>query len=234
MMDKKRTLLMIGLLFVLIPATIYGGITFLDDRKYFFISMLLVIYSMVPFFIAFEGKKPQARELILVAVLTAIAVAGRLAFFMVPQLKPVIAIIVIAGVCFGGEVGFLVGAMTAFVTAFFFGQGPFVPWQMLSLGIIGFLAGILGKKGILKSSRSLALFGGLAAFFIYGSIMDFCSVIMWTQEISWELIVTTYVAGFLFNLAHATATVVFLLLIGKPMIRKLERVKGKYGLYLFR
>ncbi|MDD4646559.1 MAG: hypothetical protein PHY99_11290, partial [Bacteroidales bacterium] len=96
MIDKKRTLLMIGLLFVLIPATIYGGITFLDDRKYFFISMLLIIYSMVPFFIAFEGKKPQARELILVAVLTAIAVAGRLAFFMVPQLKPVIAIIVIA------------------------------------------------------------------------------------------------------------------------------------------
>jgi energy-coupling factor transport system substrate-specific component len=230
---KNRAFLTIALIFVCMPATIYGGILLLDDRKYFFISILLVIESMIPFFMAFESRRPQARELVVIAVLTAIAVAGRAAFFMVPQFKPVIAIVIIAGVCFGGETGFLVGAMAAFVSGFFFGQGPFVPWQMFSIGVIGFLAGILVQKKVLKKTvKTLTVFGGLSAFFIYGGIMDLCSIMMWTQEITWELVAATYTAGLMFNLIHAGATIVFLLLLTKPMIEKLERIKIKYGLFL--
>ena len=228
---KRRQILTAVFLFVLVPATIWAGLVFLDDRKYYFISGLLIVYAIVPFFAAFENRKPQASELLLIAVLTAIAVAGRAAFFMLPQVKPVVALIIIAGLCFGRETGFLTGALTAFISNFFFGQGPYVPWQMFALGIIGYLAGVLAEKGILKKTgRAAAVFGGLSAFFIYGPIMDLCTIVMWTQDISWQLVVTTFAAGLLFNLIHAAATVVFLLLLTRPMCEKLDRIKKKYGL----
>ena len=65
---------------------------------------------------------------------------------MLPQFKPVLALTIIAGVAFGGEVGFLVGAMTMLTSNMIFGQGPWTPWQMFAMGIIGFLAGVLFKK----------------------------------------------------------------------------------------
>lgn len=228
---KKRNILAALLFLILVPATIIGGVVFLNDRKYYFISLLLVIYTMIPFFLSFEGRKPKAREIIIIAVLTAIAVAGRAAFFMVPQFKPVIALIIIAGVCFGGESGFLVGAMTALVSNFFFGMGPFTPWQMFCLGIIGYLAGILTQKGVLKKTKpSLCIFGGFATFFIYGGIMDLSSVLAWAGSLSWELVAVTYTAGLPFNLVHSASTVIFLLLLARPMLDKLERIKTKYGL----
>jgi energy-coupling factor transport system substrate-specific component len=180
---------------------------------------------------SFEGRKPQAREIILVAVLTAIAVAGRAAFFMVPQFKPVIALIIIAGVCFGGEAGFLVGAMTALISNFFFGMGPFTPWQMFCFGLIGYLAGVLVQRGVLKKTKaSLSIFGGLSTFIIYGGIMDLSSVLAWAGSLSWELVAVTYMAGLTFNLIHSASTVIFLFFLAKPMMDKLERIKTKYGL----
>lgn len=155
---SRRTLLAAVLILFIIPGTILFGVFFLNDRKYYFISLLIVIYTMLPFVMVFENRKPQARELIVVAVLAAIAVAGRAAFFMLPQFKPVVAIVIIAGVCFGAESGFLVGAVTGFVSNFFFGQGPWTPGQMFCFGIIGFLAGILYKKGILKKQNFLYVF----------------------------------------------------------------------------
>lgn len=229
---KIRKLITVLLVFVIAPATILAGVFLLDDRKYYFVSLMVVLYSMIPFFMKFERRKPEARELLLIAVMTAIAVAGRAAFFMLPQFKPVIAIVIIAGVAFGGEVGFLVGAMTAFVSNFFFGMGPFTPWQMFSLGMIGLLAGLLTEKGMLpKTKMALGLFGGLSTFFIFGGIMDSSSVLMWTQELTWELVATTYAAGLPFNLMHAGATVVFLLLFSGPFLDKLSRIKTKYGLF---
>src|SRR5690606_9923266 len=117
--------------------TIAAGIYLLNDRKYYVISLLIITYSMLPFAMVFEKRKPQARELIVIAVLCAIAVAGRAAFFMVPQFKPVVAIVIIAGITLGAESGFLVGVMTGFVSNFFFGQGPWTPWQMFCFGVIG-------------------------------------------------------------------------------------------------
>lgn len=228
---KQRNRITVILAFVIAPATILAGAFLLDDRKYYFVSLMVILYSMVPLFLKFERRKPEARELLLVAVMTAIAVAGRAAFFMLPQFKPVIAIVIIAGVALGGEVGFLVGAMTALVSNFFFGMGPFTPWQMFSLGIIGLLAGLLAEKGLLhKTKKALCLFGGLSTFFLFGGIMDFSSVLMWSQELTWELIATTYAAGLPFNLMHTGATIVFLYFFSNPLIDKLDRVVTKYGL----
>ncbi len=228
---SRRTLASAVLILFVIPATILFGVFFLNDRKYYFISLLIVIYTMLPFVMIFESRRPQARELIVIAVLAAIAVAGRAAFFMLPQFKPVVAVVIIAGVCFGAESGFLVGAVAGFASNFFFGQGPWTPWQMFCFGIIGFLAGILFQKGILKKTRaSLCIYGGLSTFFIYGGIIDIGSLLIFTSHFSWKALMATYITGFWFNMVHAVATVFFLYFISQPMIEKLDRIKIKYGL----
>ena len=227
----ERTLLAPFLILLLIPLTIYFGVSFLGDRKYYFISFLIILETMIPFCMAFESRKPKARELILISVLCAICVAGRAAFFMLPQFKPVIALVIIAGVCFGGETGFLVGAVSGFVSNFFFGQGPWTPWQMFAFGIIGFLAGILLKKGLLGKTRaSLCIFGFLATFIIYGGIMNPSTIIQTQANLNFKMIIASYLSGAPFDLIHALATAFFLWFISEPMIDKLERIKVKYGL----
>ncbi len=227
----KRTAVATMLILFFIPLTIYFGISFLGDRKYYAMSLLIILETMIPFCMVFESRKPKARELVVISVLCAIAVAGRAAFFMLPQIKPVIALLVITGVCFGGETGFFVGAVTGFVSNFFFGQGPWTPWQMFALGIIGFLAGVLFQKGFVPKYRfSLCVFGFLATVVIYGGIMNPASLIMSQNVITGEMVLAAYLVGLPMDLIHAVGTVVFLWLLSVPMIEKLERMKIKYGL----
>lgn len=228
---SKRTVVAAILILLLIPLTIFIGIFYLGDRKYYFISLLIILETMLPFVMIFEGRKPQARELVVIAVLCAIGVVGRAAFFMLPQFKPVAAIVIISAVAFGGESGFLVGAMTMLLSNIMYSQGPWTPWQMFAMGIIGFLSGILFRKGLLRRDRiSLAVFGGISVFFIYGGIMNSASVIMFQSKVTWPMIVTSLVTGAPFDLIHAAATSFFLLIIGEPMLEKLDRIKNKYGL----
>ena len=190
-----------------------------------------MLECMLPFFMVFEGRKPQARELVVIAVLCALGVAGRAAFFMLPQFKPVMALTIIAGVAFGGETGFLVGAMTMLASNFLFSQGPWTPFQMFSMGIIGFLAGVLFRKGWLRRSRgALCVYGAIAAVVIYGGIMNPASALMYSQEVRWKVLVTYYITGFPMDCVHAAATVLFLLVLAEPMLEKLDRIKVKYGL----
>ena len=228
---SKRTVAAAVMILLAIPVTIYIGSYFFGDRKYYFISMLIILETMLPFALIFEGRKPQARELVIIAVMCAVAVAGRAAFFMLPQFKPVAAVVIITGVAFGGEAGFIVGAMTVFVSNMFFGQGPWTPWQMFSFGIIGFLAGVLFKKGILRrNTAALCVYGGLATLFIYGILMDSSFVFMYQTQIKKEMFFAAFLHGITLNLIHAWATFVFLAVISQPLLEKLDRIKIKYGL----
>ena len=156
-----------------------------------------------------------------------------LPFFMLPQFKPVMAMTIISGVALGGESGFLVGALSMLVSNMFFSQGPWTPWQMFCMGIIGFLAGVLFRKGWLRRSRSsLCVFGAFCAIVIYGGIMNPASVLMWANAdtLTWQVLLTYYVTGFPMDCIHAAATVFFLWIAAEPMLEKLDRIKRKYGL----
>ena len=227
---SKTTVISSLIILFLIPLTIYAGVIF-GDRKYYFTSLLILLEAMVPFFMLFESRKPKARELVVISVLCALGVAGRMAFFMLPQFKPVVALVIIAGVCLGCETGFLVGAVTGFVSNFFFGHGPWTPWQMFAFGVIGFLGGILFKKDVVpKSKTALCIFGFLTTLVIYGGIVNPSSVVMWQNDITWKMLVTSWAVGLPFDLVHASSTAIFLWFISKPMIEKLDRIKIKYGL----
>ena len=226
----KRTVVAAVLVLLMIPLTLYIGVFYLDNKKYYFISLLVLLECMLPFFLIFEGRKPQARELVIIAVLCAIGIAGRAALFMLPQFKPVMAVTIIAGVAFGGETGFLVGAMTMLASNVLFGQGPLTPWQMFSMGIIGFLAGILFRKGLLRRNRgALCVFGALAAILIYGGIMNPASALTWVGELNEKVLLTYYISGLPFDCIQAAATWLFLWFGAEPMLEKLDRVKVKYG-----
>lgn len=228
---SERTITAAILILLCIPLTIFIGVFYLGDRKYYFISFLIILEVMIPFIMIFEGRDPQVRELVIMSVLCAIGVAGRAAFFMIPQFKPVAAVVIITGVAFGAESGFLVGAVTMFLSNILYSQGPGTPWQMFTMGIIGFLAGVLFRKGFLRRDKvSLSIFGGVVVFLIYGGIMNPASVLMFQSKINWNMIVTSWVTGVPFDLIHAAATVFFLMIMGEPMLEKLDRIKVKYGL----
>ena len=228
---QKRTVVATLLILLLIPLTLFIGAYYFDGRKYYFISLLILLECMLPFFLIFEGRKPQARELVLIAVLVALNVAGRAVFFMLPEFKPVVAMTILAGVAFGGETGFLVGAMTMLVSNMLFSQGQWTPWQMFSMGIIGWLAGVLYRKGVLRRSRiSLCIFGVICSTIVYGGIMNPASALMWAHTINWNILKSYYLTGIPVDLVRAIATFIFLWLGAEPMLEKLDRIKTKYGL----
>lgn len=229
----KRTVVSIVAVLVLIPATIWFGVVRLGDKKYFFISLLVLLEAMLPFFVSFEDRKPKVRDIVTLAVMCALAVTGRTAFFMLPNFTPVMAIVIIAGVAFGCEGGFITGAMTMFVSNFIMGQGPWTPWQMFAMGLVGFLAGLFFAGSSVRTRNmtklGLCIFGALICIVVYGGIMNPASVIMWQPNVNFSMIMASYVTGFPFDLAQATATVIALWLVARPFLEKLDRVRIKFG-----
>lgn len=184
---------------------------------------------MLPFFLLFEGRRPRARELVLIASLCALGVAGRAAFFMLPQCKPVMALTILAGAAFGGETGFLVGSVTMLASNALFGQGPLTPWQMFAMGLTGFFAGLLFSRGA-KGRGRLAVYGILAALLLYGVPMNLASALMWLEEVNGKILLGYCLTGLPMDCVQAAATCCFLWLGAEPFLEKLERIKIKYGL----
>ncbi|MGI6118089.1 MAG: ECF transporter S component [Bilifractor sp.] len=224
-----KTVISFLLVLILVPLTIYFG--WKADRNFYVVSLLIILYSMIPFFALFERRKPQARELVLIAVMSGIAVVSRVAFIWLPHFKPIFAIIMITGISLGPEAGFLTGAVSGFVSNFIFGQGVWTPWQMAAMGLAGFLAGLFFQKGWLPKERiPLCVFGGLVNLCIIGPILDTCTLFTMSAEITRESAAAIYLSGLPVNAIQSAATVLTLALISRPLIEKLDRVKKKYGI----
>ena len=233
---------------ILVPAVILLSDR-MGDRNYYIAGVLIIILAMIPFFAGFESCRPEARELVTIAVMCAIAVASRIVFIMLPGFKPVVAIIMITGMAFGPSAGFLTGAMGAFVSNFVFGQGPWTPWQMFAFGIAGFIFGLLSGKGPVKPEVSLSsdfrggrtvkkilqrlpvsLFGLLVIVVIVGPILDTCTLFTMTTAVNRASAATVYLAGLPVNLIHGAAVFVTLFFLTVPIMDKLDRIKIKYGM----
>lgn len=200
-----------------------------DSSSYYLISIAVLVLSMLPFFFSFERSKPDARELSLLASLIAIAVVSRAVFYLIPQVKPIGAVVIVSGVCLGAKRGYLVGAFSAFISNFIFGQGMWTPFQMVALGLVGFVSGIIFKK--LKADKiSLALTGFVLTFALYGLVVDLSSVLMLSGDISLPSVLTVYGAGALFNLVFGITTAVFLYFFGEQFIKMINRIQTKYGI----
>jgi len=130
----------------------------------------------------------------------------------------------VAGLCLGAESGCLVGALTALVSNFFFGQGLWTPWQMLAFSLVGMLAGCLPQK---IGRIPLCIFGFLSALILYGGIMNPAAVLIAYETPTLSLILAAFVSGLSFDLTHAVSTAGFLFLFAAPMREKLFRMRQK-------
>lgn len=232
---RGRVLYLLGI-FLLYPFLLWLGMTFFHDRRYLLISMGMVLYALLPFFCLWEKRPPKVQKLVVISVLAAIAVAGRCAFYMLPNVKPMAAIAIVAGISLGAESGFLVGALSMLVSNMMFGQGPWTPWQMLAMGLVGLLAGILmHREGFLGKSVwmqriFMAIYGMFSVLCIYGGIMNPASLLMAAYELNFGNLVAIYLSGLPMDLIHGGTTVIILFAAGVPFLKKLERMKKKYEL----
>ena len=203
------------------------------DRGYLYGSVLIMLFVLVPFYVSFEKDRPYARMIVLIAVMISIAVISRAAFFWVPQFKPIIAVVIIAGIAMGAQSGFVVGSMSAFVSNFIFGQGPWTPFQMVAWGLIGMFAGLLfyGRRFEENSEMAaLLIYAAASCFLIHGGITDLWTAFSLTDRPTLGGLLTVYGAGLIADAVLAAATVIFLLLLTRPMLKKLDRVMTKYGM----
>lgn len=193
------------------------------------VSALLAIAAVAVCFANYESEQAGLRQIMPTVVLAALAAAGRILFAPIVDFKPVSAICILAGAVFGKRSGFMVGALAAFVSNFFFGQGAWTPWQMYAWGMIGYLSGVFAQRGWLEHTPVVLVFGFLSGFF-YGFLLNTWHIIGFVSPITWQSVLLTYAAGAPYDLVHCIATVFFLAIIYVPWKRKLERIKSKYAI----
>jgi len=215
---------------LLIPiAMILFGIVVLNDRKYMLISLCIIGSSGLFFFLRYGRKGVKTSEIVLVCSLAAIATAGRVAFYWIPQFKPVTAVVIISAVTLGPEAGALVGTLAGFLSNFFFSQGPWTPYQMYAWGMIGAVTGWIFYKRKLHYWM-LLFYGFVVTILIYGGILNFASILMFSTKMNLQIVLSYYISGVPFDLIHAFSTAVFLYFITNPFYETITRIKVKYGL----
>ncbi|MBF1180049.1 MAG: ECF transporter S component [[Eubacterium] sulci] len=297
---RKRLALTAVLIFLVIPALIALTVFLGSKRLYMPLSLLILVMIMAPFFMIFERRKPRAREVVLIAMMSALTVASHTFFHIAFPVQIGTAMVIISGISLGPEAGFLIGAMSRFVCNFYMGQGAWTPWQMFCWGLLGFLAGlafnrelsedggisnfkkiitpllcvifselvayisfllwqgsdetffgwrvylfgIIGlifavafQRGKLKTDNlTMAVFTFVVTFVIYGGIMNFAAMCLSMNEpgslgIGIKALKALYVSGVGYDFYHALTAAICVFVIGTPMVKKLERIKIKYGIY---
>ncbi len=226
---KKSNVALLIIFLLLIPLTLFLGGK-LPGRGYYITGVLIIVELMMPFFMAFEKRKPQARELVVLAVMCVLAIIGRIAI-PIPHFKAAFAVIMLAGIAFGPEAGFIVGAITAFASNFYYGQGPYLPWQMMAYGAGGMLAGFAFLKNkVPKKPWVMALFGFFIVILFVGPLLDTSHLFLMMPGINIATVTASLASGFPVNISQGICTALIMLLFGKPLLEKLDRVKLKYGM----
>lgn len=201
-----------------------------DDRRYRLISTVFAFLACVPFYVTYEKREGSIRRMVLIAVMTAIAVAGRLVFAALPAFKPLAAVAVLSAIYMGSEFGFLVGSLSAVVSNIFFGQGPWTPFQMMALGLIGLVAGLPAFRSLLRRRVPLAVYGVLAGI-SYSLIMDIWTVLSLAGGWRWDIYIAKLVTAVPYTATYAVSNVFFLELMLKPVGEKLNRIQTKHGIF---
>ena len=230
--SAKLTLISVLLFLVLAPLTIILSATYLESSNYYVSAVIIIILSIVPFFVFFENRKIKTSEIVIVSMMIALAVASRAVMAFVPQLKPTCAIVIVTAIAFGPNVGFVTGSLSMLVSNLIFGQGMFTPFQMLGMGLVGFFCGLIFSKSPYKTDRLIvSITGGIICFLVYGLVVDSCSVLMFVTDYTPKAILSVYTTGIPYNAIHAVTTAILLLFINKPMTDKFTRLRVKYGIF---
>ncbi|MEG0978718.1 MAG: ECF transporter S component [Oscillospiraceae bacterium] len=215
---------------LIIPAVILVWATTFEAQKPALISIIVCILACVPFFLSFEqgDSANTSRKIVLVATITALCVAGRILFAAIPGFKPVTAIVVIAALYLGPQCGFMIGALSALISNFYFGQGAWTPMQMLAWGVCGLLAGVFAEF-LLKHLSALLIFGALSGI-LFSMIMDIWSVLWIDNSFNISRYIAAVASSSPFLMTYIISNVIFIFVIQKPFGMIMKRIKSKYGI----
>lgn len=218
-----RNLIKITVPFIAVPLITVAGALVFDRKRHIIISFAVAAMALLLFIAGFERKTTGSRRLVIVSVMTALCFAGR----FIPVIKPVAALTIITALYLGGEAGFLVGAMAAVLSNFYFGQGPWTAFQMLAWGITGLFAGFLAEP--LKRHMWLLLVYGAVMGVVCSFVMDIWTVLSYSDGFSIRLYLAALVTAIPHTVIYVVSNVLFLALLAKPFGEKLERIRVKYG-----
>lgn len=221
--DKVRNILKIVIPFVIVPILVFLGALVFDEKRHLLISFGVASLAAILFIAGFEKKVTGSRRMVIVAVMIALCIVGR----FIPFFKPVTALTIITAIYLGGESGFLVGALAAVLSNFYFGQGPWTPFQMLGWGLIGLIAGYLAKP--LKKSRPFLLIFGVLSGVVFSFVMDVWTVLWYNGSFNPALYLSSVITALPHTVLYAVSNFIFLWFLAKPFGEKLERIKIKYG-----
>ncbi|MBO7404685.1 MAG: ECF transporter S component [Clostridia bacterium] len=220
--ENLRRLLRVAIPYLAVPGLVLLGALVFDEKRHLIVSFGVAVLALLLFAAGFDRRQIGARRMVIIAVMTALSIVGRL----IPVFKPIAALTILTAMYLGSESGFLVGAMSALVSNFYFGQGPWTPFQMLAWGLIGLVAGYLA--GPLKRSRAFLLFYGLLSGIFFSFVMDIWTVLWYNGTFSPVLWVSAAAAAVPHTIMYSASNLLFLWFLAGPIGEKLERVRVKY------
>jgi energy-coupling factor transport system substrate-specific component len=191
-------------------------------------SFLILGAVLLAGFAWYERSQPPSQVVALVAALAALAVAGRIAFAALPNVKPTTDIVIFAGYALGGAPGFAVGALAALVSNFWFGQGPWTPWQMAGWGLCGVLGAALALGTRNAGRLTLAATCGFAGI-LYGALLNFSLMATYGGDLTWQRFGVLEARAIPFDAAHVAGNVALALLAGPAMVRMLVRFRQRFA-----
>ncbi len=195
------------------------------ERYYILISLFIIAGSLAVVFARLDKRRTGVRRLTLISVMTALSIVSRFIFAALPAFKPMSAIVILTGVYLGPEAGFLCGALSAFLSNFYFGQGPWTPFQMAALGIIGFLAAVIFSRK--RNLPLLCLYGLLSGVF-YSCFLDTWTMLWTYGTINGEGYLAALAAAIPYTILYSVSNVIFILLLDPPFGKRLGRIITKY------
>ena len=217
-----------GPMLLAVPAVLLAC-GYLQVRATAALTMLVTVACLGFFFVGYDRSRPSMRQIMPTVVLASIAAAGRVLFAAVPDVKPVSAIVIVAGASLGRRQGFMTGALAALASNLYFGQGAWTPLQMYAWGLIGYLAGVLADAGLMRSPAVVCGWGLLSGL-LFGAILNAWHVLGFVRPLTWQTALAAFAAGFPLDLVHGVSTAAFLALIWVPWRQAILRVVSKYRL----
>jgi energy-coupling factor transport system substrate-specific component len=190
-------------------------------------SFLILGAVLLAGFAWYERSRPTSQVVALVAALAALAIAGRIAFAAFPNVKPTTDIVIFAGYALGPAPGFAVGGLTALVSNFWFGQGPWTPWQMAAWGLCGILGAALAVVRPSAGRFTLAAVCALAGV-AFGALMNFSLMATYGGDLSLQRFLTLELRAVPFDAAHAIGNATLALIAGPAMVRMLVRFRERF------
>jgi len=190
------------------------------------ITTFLAVLAVAAFFFEFEAAAVSSKEVALVAMLGTISAVLRVPFAAIPNVQPCTYLIICSGYVFGPVAGCMVGAITALISNFFLGQGPWTPYQMLAWGLAAVSAAYVRRLN--PGKVGLIVFGVIWGY-LYGWLMNTWFWVSFTYPLTLRTFVVTQFSSIWFDTFHAAGNAIFLGVFGLKTITILERFKKRFN-----